>query len=436
LLHQGFKSPGAARESFKTLTDSLTIKHFSLRKVFSMHYLAHWVAIALLIMTLALLIPTTLFFVECLMAAVSRKSVEKSMDPHSGLRPSVAVLVPAHNEALGITQTLATLLPQLGEKDRLIVIADNCNDSTAEVSRQAGATVIERQDPERRGKGYALDYGLQVLAHNPPDVVVIVDADCIMAADAVRQIASLAFERQRPVQSIYLLTPPNQSKPEYAISTLAVTVKNWVRLAGLAQMGLHAILGGTGMAFPWTVLQKVSLASGNIVEDMQVSVDLAIAGVAPIFCSSARVTGILPQRMGAATSQRTRWEHGHLQTLVSQVPRLLQAAVQQRRWDLGVFALDLSIPPLSLLVLLWLALAGVATLAAAFGAFPLPAMVAGLGTGLIFTSVFIAWAKFASDVIPAQALLAIPLYILWKIPLYFKFFTKPQTQWVRTERDN
>ncbi len=409
-----------------------------------MNYLAQGIAIAILIMTLALLIPTTLFFVECLMAVVSsqtsgQKSIPssiKSIDQHSGAQPSVAVLVPAHNEALGIPQTLATLLPQLGATDRLIVIADNCNDHTAEVSRQAGATVIERQDPERRGKGYALDFGLQVLAHHPPDVVIIVDADCLMADGAIDQIAHLAFERQRPVQSIYLLAPPNQSKPEYAISTLAVTVKNWVRLAGLSQMGLHAILGGTGMAFPWAVLQKVSLASGNIVEDMQVSVDLAIAGVSPIFCANARVTGILPQRMGAATSQRTRWEHGHLQTLVTQVPRLVQAAIQQRRWDLGIFALDLSIPPLSLLVLLWLTLAGVALLAAEFGGFLLPAIVAGLGTGLIFTSVFISWAKFASDMIPSQALLAIPLYILWKIPLYFKFFTKPQTQWVRTERDN
>jgi Sec-independent protein secretion pathway component TatC len=37
--------------------------------------------------------------------------------------------------------------------------------------------------------------------------------------------------------------------------------------------------------------------------------------------------------------------------------------------------------------------------------------------------------------LPAQTLLAIPLYLLWKIPLYLAFLFKPQTEWVRTDRD-
>jgi len=37
----------------------------------------------------------------------------------------------AHNEAAGISATLKTLLPQLTTQDRLVVIADNCDDETA-----------------------------------------------------------------------------------------------------------------------------------------------------------------------------------------------------------------------------------------------------------------------------------------------------------------
>jgi cellulose synthase/poly-beta-1,6-N-acetylglucosamine synthase-like glycosyltransferase len=391
-----------------------------------------FVEVILLTLAVGLFIPTLLFVVECGLALWQQRSTPS---PNHGGSPRIAVLVPAHNEAAGITPTLESLLPQLGRRDRLVVIADNCSDETAQVARSSGATVLERQDAQQRGKGYALDFGLQFLAADPPEVVVIVDADCLVMPQAISRIAQLAVDRGRPVQATYLLATPAQPKPKDAVSALAFTVKNWVRLAGLSRLGLHAILTGTGMAFPWHVLQRVSLASGNIVEDMQISVDLAIAGVPPIFCEDARVNGSLPQQGTAAASQRTRWEHGHLQTLTTQAPRLLQAALRQRRWDLLIFALDLSIPPLSLLVMLWCAIGAGAIGAAAFGASGLAAMISGLSISLILISVIAAWAKFAKQEISGWALLSIPFYILWKIPLYFKFLVKPQTQWIRTERD-
>lgn len=389
--------------------------------------------IIVLTLVVALSIPTLVFVLECGLALMPRGRSPIPL-PQSA-PPRVAVLVPAHNEAAGILPTLEALLPQMGVRDRLVVIADNCSDETADVARQAGVTVIERQDAQRRGKGYALDFGLQFLAADPPDVVVIVDADCLVMADTIAKISQLAVERDRPVQATYLLATPAQPQPKDSVSALAFTVKNWVRLAGLSRLGLHALLTGTGMAFPWQVLQRVSLASGNIVEDMQISVDLAIAGVAPIFCEDTRVTGSLPQQGQAATSQRTRWEHGHLQTLTTQVPRLLKAAVQQRRWDLLIFGLDLSIPPLSLLVMAWGAIEVGAIAAAILGASGLPMIIAGLNLIFILGAVIASWAKFARQEISGLALLAIPFYVLWKIPLYFKFLVKPQTQWVRTERD-
>ena len=82
-------------------------------------------------------------------------------------RPQVAVLVPAHDEASIIGATLASLVPQLQAGDRLLVVADNCSDDTARRAEEGGAEVIVRQDALRRGKGYALDFGMRHLAADP-----------------------------------------------------------------------------------------------------------------------------------------------------------------------------------------------------------------------------------------------------------------------------
>src|SRR5215831_6708425 len=89
-----------------------------------------------------------------------------------------AVLIPAHNEGAGILPTIRDVQAQLGPHDRILVVADNCTDDTAAIVQGAGVEVIVRADPARRGKGYALEFGVRHLSLNPPDVVVIMDADC------------------------------------------------------------------------------------------------------------------------------------------------------------------------------------------------------------------------------------------------------------------
>ena len=379
-----------------------------------------------------LLLPTSVLFVECSAAFFpSRRSLRHAKSP----RPSVDVLVPAHNEAAGISATLKTLLPQLTAQDRLVVIADNCEDETAAVARALGATVIERYEPERRGKGYALDYGLGFIAANPPGVVILVDADCIVHSGTIDRLARLAAAVARPVQANYLLTQSANSGPKDAVSALAFMVKNLVRPKGLDRLGLPCLLTGTGMAFPWSVIRKAYLASSNIVEDMQLGIDLAIAGHAPVFCPDAKVTGLLPQQKHAAKSQRTRWEHGHLETLLKQVPHLLNASVRQKRFDLLALALELCVPPLSLLVMMWAAATAGALLAEGLGASWSPTGLLVMEGLLISISIVGSWFKFGRANLPALTLLVVPLYIVWKIPLYLAFLVQRQTKWIRTERD-
>jgi cellulose synthase/poly-beta-1,6-N-acetylglucosamine synthase-like glycosyltransferase len=390
-----------------------------------------------------ILLPSAMLLLECGAACLARPHRNRqalTQSPHprrpEGLR--VAILVPAHNEEAVIAETLHSIQPQLTPQDTLLVVADNCTDATATIAQREGATVIERRNPDQRGKGYALDYGVQYLAQSngTPDIVILMDADCSVHPGCIEQLAHLAAERQRPIQSCYVMATPAEPRIKDRLSAFAFLVKNWVRPLGLSQLGAPCLLTGTGMAFPWQILKDAPLSSGNIVEDMQLGLDLAIVGHAPQFCPTARVTGLLPQAQDTATQQRTRWEHGHLQTFLSQTPRLLKATLQQGRPDLLALVGELSIPPLSFLVLLWLVYALMSVAAGLTIGSYLPLWLTAITGALLGMAILLAWGKVARDLLPFSTLLMVPLYLLWKIPVYFKFFRKPQASWNKTKRDS
>jgi cellulose synthase/poly-beta-1,6-N-acetylglucosamine synthase-like glycosyltransferase len=388
---------------------------------------------ALLYLVVALiLVPMAVLVVESLAALLPGR--RENPRPATA-RPRCAVLVPAHDEEAGIEGTIKALLPQLQPGDRLLVVADNCSDRTAEVARSLGATAVERHDPDRRGKGFALDFGARALAQDPPEVVVIVDADCRVVDGTLERLVREAAATNRPVQAAYVMDVPPGGGPRSQLSSFAFLYKNVVRPRGLGRLGLPCLLTGTGMAFPWAILRDAELASGNIVEDMKLGVDLSLAGHPPKFCPEAQVTGELPTGRGAAVKQRTRWEHGHIQTLLTQVPRLTFAALRQRRPGLLGLALELSVPPLSMLFLLWAVAGAVAVGWRAVGGSPLPAVFLAVGGLSVLLAIFAAWLGLGRERLPLGSLLVAPVYVLGKLPIYLAFLFRRQKAWVRTDRD-
>ncbi|WP_066348878.1 glycosyltransferase family 2 protein [Geminocystis sp. NIES-3708] len=383
--------------------------------------------------SLVILFISLIFFIECF-ASLFPLTI-KINDSNQWYKTSVSILIPAHNEEIVIEQTLHTIIPQLKSTDELIVIADNCSDRTVEIVTRMGIKVIQRQNQELKGKGYALDFGLNYLRQNPPDIVIFIDADSIVQPNTIKILTETAIAKNKPIQGLYLMENSPEATPKDKISAFAFKVKNLVRPLGLHNLKQPCLLTGTGMTFPWHVIQKIDLGSNNIVEDMALGLDLAIAGYSPYFCLNTVILSILPQKKEVATIQRRRWEHGHLQTALQYIPRLIKESIKQKRLDLLIIASDLFIPPLSLLVSIWLGLSLISVLMIILNLNYIPFIALMIAGVMIFTGILIAWVKFGQEELPLINLLRIPLYILWKIPLYFKFLWKRENQWIRTERD-
>lgn len=351
-------------------------------------------------------------------------------------RPRVAVLIPAHDEAAVIERTLLSVLPQLASGDRLLVVADNCTDNTAGVARRYGAEVIERFDDALRGKGYALDCGVRVLAAAPPEIVILLDADVTVRAGAIEALARQAHHTHSPAQGLYLLREAPAADGHNLVSHLAFLVRNMARPLGLARMGGPCPLFGAGMAFEWELIRKAPLASSNIVEDMVLGLDLAAAGHAPLLCAEAFIDGELPCNRGVACDQRRRWEHGHLRTILTHVPRTFAAGLLRFRPGAVLLAADLCVPPLSFHLMLLIVAGAIMSALSFFTAVsPWPAYAILIGNGLLVGSLTVAWFRFSPRGVAARALISVPSYVGRKFPMYVAAFGSGEREWKRTVRE-
>jgi cellulose synthase/poly-beta-1,6-N-acetylglucosamine synthase-like glycosyltransferase len=380
-----------------------------------------------------LLLPATILLVEVLAALLPETAAE---DERPGANPRTAILVPAHDEEGQIADTIHALATDLPPSASILVIADNCSDQTAILARQAGATTIERQDPDRIGKGHAISFGLQHLAADPPEVVILVDADCRVSPGGLAILARAASQRGRPIQAEYLIAAPRNASPLVAVGALAILLRNRVRPRGLRRLRLPCHLTGSGMAFPWRLLRDAPDTGSMLVEDLVMGIEIALQGHPAESCPAVHVSSDLPQGSAAGLRQRRRWEHGQLHTLATYVPRLLAAGLAMRRLSLIGLGLDLLVPPLALLVVLQGATLALAIGAAYVGGISIvAAALAGLSLVVVGSAVTISWAVFGRQTIPFRHLLLIPVYLVWKVPLYVALALKgKQKSWERTAR--
>ena len=105
---------------------------------------------------------------------------------------------------------------------------------------------VNRHDPDRRGKGYALACGLRYLQKrgqspiSDPEVLVVIDADCRVSVGTIERLARAAAATGRPVQALYEM----HARPAGGLREFAWLVKNHVRPLGYMRLGLPCQLMG------------------------------------------------------------------------------------------------------------------------------------------------------------------------------------------------
>ena len=379
----------------------------------------------------------------------------------AGDASNLVVLIPAHDEELVLGATLAALAAQDSPPAEVIVIADNCTDETARIARELGATVWERTDPERRGKGYALAWAVErVLRPSPPrplsqaTSVFFGEGECIRSfspsssetrsglgegvggwgqfaildADTQAEPAfcgelARALESADAVQGRYGVLSPEDGW-RVGLMAAAFALVNHVRPLGADRLGGFVGLKGNGMGFTRETLERVKWRGDSVTEDLDFALDLALAGVRVRYAPLARVAAQMPTGGAPAATQRRRWEGGRLRLVKTRTIPLLRA---------GKFgaALELLVPPLAELVALLALWGGLAALSGE------RTLVLWWASAALWLAAYVVLGLWASGVSSRVwlSLLRAPFYVIWKLALRLGG-PHGQGEWVRTARDS
>lgn len=348
--------------------------------------------------------------------------------------PTMTVVVPAHNEASGIADTVRSICAMTWPQNRLSVhvIADNCDDDTAAVAQAVGALVHPRRAPDERGKGQALDWFFRQCpeAYAASDLVAIVDADTLVDAGFAQAMASVfADPGIMAAQGFYGVRNPLESWRTSVIAA-ALALFHHLRPAGRDVLGGTVGLRGNGMVFRTALLRRLGWPAHGLVEDAEFTLDLAGEGIRIRYVPGAVVLAEMAATRQQADAQRRRWEGGRLALLRSHLPGLLHG-MSPRNAALRLDAiLDLLTPPLTVLVLEQCLAAAAPLIWRPWG---WPAL-ACLPLVSICAVPLALWLRREPLVVWLR-LLAAPAFIAWKLALYAKMpFQKASSSWTRTLR--
>lgn len=265
-------------------------------------------------------------FVVALCGFLPRRSVPAVEPLHR-----FVVLIPAHDEAAVVGDAVRALtgLEYPRRMFRVVVVADNCTDDTAERARAAGADeVLEREDPLHAGKGYALRWALERVASRwTPDAVCVFDADNVMTPNFLSVMNARLAAGAQVVQGYLDTKNPDDSWVTKAIST-GYSVSSRLFQLSRENLGMSAALGGTGYCIRVATLRAFPPDPACVTDDAELQMRLLREGIRVEWAHDAVTFDEKPLTLEASNAQRTRWMQGRWDVARRHLVPLLARAIR------------------------------------------------------------------------------------------------------------
>lgn len=242
-------------------------------------------------------------------------------------------IIPAHNEE-AVVVNLIESLKKIDYPDELYdiyVIADNCNDKTAQKAKEAGAIVYERFDEEHKTKGYALQWFLnqKIQEDAPYDAFCIFDADNIVDKNFLNVMNKKLCQGEDVVQGYKDIKNPSDTWISAGYAIFYWTMHRFYHLARY-NIGLSPLMNGTGFMVKFDVIKPHGWDTKTLTEDIEFSLKRIISGKRVGWARDAIVYDEQPVGFKQSWTQRSRWTIGHMQCLKEYTKPLASAVVKNK----------------------------------------------------------------------------------------------------------
>ncbi len=225
-------------------------------------------------------------------------------------------IIAARNEEAVVGNLIESIRRQKydGEIANIFVVADNCTDNTAEVCRDLGAVVYERQDPDHARKGYALEFLFEKIRQDYGidhcDGYFVFDADNLLAPDFVARMNE-AFDDGWKVVTSYRNTKNFDTNFISAAYGLHFCHNSLGRHRPRSVLGIGTHLTGTGYLIASELMEN-GWHYVNFTEDDEITLAKAGEGIKVGYCEAAEFFDEQPHDFKTVFNQRVRWAKGRL----------------------------------------------------------------------------------------------------------------------------
>lgn len=264
-----------------------------------------------------------------------------------------ALLVAAHNEEMVIGKIIESLNEIDYPKDMydIFVIADNSDDNTASIARSYGVNVYERNVPDKRGKGYALEWMFDRIFRMDKkyDAIAIFDADNLISKNFLREMNYKLSQGYKVVQGYIDSKNPNDSWITQSYSISFWTANRLFQLSR-SNLGLSNQIGGTGFCMDTNILKELGWGATCLTEDLEFTCKLVLNGHKVGWAHNAIVYDEKPLTLKQSWNQRKRWMQGFTDVSSRFFFKLIKKAIRDKSFTTLDCALYTIQPFLTLLI--------------------------------------------------------------------------------------
>ena len=297
-----------------------------------------------------------------------------------------AFFIAAHNEEAVIANLVRSIKDQdyPSELIEVFVVADACTDNTAQLAREAGAIVYERNDLARKGKSWVMDFGFDRILNEYPDTFegyFIFDADNVISRDYVSKMND-AFD-----QGFHVVTSYRNSK-NFGSSWISAANATWyLREARFLNNARNicktsCAVSGSGYLISSSVIEGMhGWQFHTLTEDIQFTTFCAIHGIR-IGYAPAEFFDEQPVTFKASWKQRMRWTKGFYQVFFTYGKHLVKSIFRYHRF--AAYDMFMTIAPGMLLSIISILFNTIIIVLAATGVMSTGVAIASSVTSVVF----------------------------------------------------